>query len=252
MECAVDFQALSELQTLAFVVLGTLLGTVLRCGAGAVRGAAATLWNVATGDFDRDKTKAILAYYAERICKDGVIRAPERHCADPDIDDCIRILVRRRSVTAMEHAASEKHQAKQNMRQSTVQTLENAAELAPVFGLAGTLLALSQLPSGGVGAEGLMPTVAMAVQTTLFGLGLAHLVLMPLARWVDRRMRHELDERGKLLSWFVGQIEHAVPETSRANVVSSIAHVGVLGEIGEAPLSAYRPQQGERDGGWAA
>ena len=209
-----DFQTLAHGESLAFVVVGTLLGTALRCGAGNISKTLSAIWRVLRSGFDSDQTKSILAYHAARIRKDGVLRASERSCSDPDIDECIQMLVRRRSVAAMEQVARGKHRAKNELRELVTQTLENAAELAPVFGLAGTLLALSQLPSGGIGAEGLMPTVAMAVQTTLFGLALAHLGFVPLARWLDRRMTDELRERGALLDWFVGQVQPAVQDSS--------------------------------------
>lgn len=199
-------------QAIGLVMGGTLLGTALRCGFKALRQTIVLFAKAIRKRFDPDQTRSILAYHAARIRKDGVLRASERSCADPDIDACIRLLVQRRSVAALQQAAKGKHQEKAQHRDLARQTLENAGELAPVMGLAGTLLALSQLPSGGLGADGLMPTVAIAVQTTLLGLALAHLVFHPLARWIDRRVDDELQAREALLDWFVGQIEHAVPD----------------------------------------
>lgn len=210
-----DFENLANPQSLGFVVLGTLVGTLLRCGSSNLRATNSALWKTGRSTFDREQTRALLAYHAACICRDGVLRASDRSSSDPDIDECLAQLVRQRSIGAMEAMARSKHALKEAKQKAAIKTLESAAELAPVFGLAGTLLALSQLPSGGIGAEGLMPTVAVAVQTTLFGLVLANLFFVPLARWLDRNLEKEMIERRELLDWFICQIEQAIPKSAR-------------------------------------
>lgn len=211
----VGFENLANPQSLGFVVLGTLVGTLLRCGPANIRTTCAAMRRAAQSKFDREQTRALLAYHAACITRDGVLRASDRSSSDPDIDECLAQLVRQRSIAAMEAMARSKHALKETKQNAAIKTLESAAELAPVFGLAGTLLALSQLPSGGgVGADGLMPTVATAVQTTLFGLVLGNLLFVPLARWLDRAMDRELIERRELLDWFIGQIEYALPSSA--------------------------------------
>ncbi|MFX8660903.1 MotA/TolQ/ExbB proton channel family protein, partial [Acinetobacter baumannii] len=70
-------------------------------------------------------------------------------------------------------------------------TLTTAAELAPVFGLAGTLISLSQLQAQGLARSQFMGAISLAVVTTLYGLLLANLLFAPLARAVERRNERE-------------------------------------------------------------
>jgi chemotaxis protein MotA len=100
---------------------------------------------------------------------------------------------------------------RQEMRRSALQMLGQAGELAPVFGLVGTLIALSQMSADGLERGALMGAVATAVLTTLYGLITAHLLIFPLARLVERRGEAEESERQKLIDWLAGQVAPAMP-----------------------------------------
>ena len=86
--------------------------------------------------------------------------------------------------------------------------LAMAAENAPAFGLAGTLLALSQLPADP--GQGMNAALAGAVLTTLYGVLLAQLVLTPLAEAIRRSGEAEEQARDELMRWTAWQLEGAV------------------------------------------
>jgi chemotaxis protein MotA len=87
--------------------------------------------------------------------------------------------------------------------------LSVAAELAPVLGLAGTLVALATL-SGGDGADSdYAAAIGLAVTTTLYGLIAANLVFAPLAGAIERRARAEERARQSLLDWLAAAVERA-------------------------------------------
>lgn len=97
-----------------------------------------------------------------------------------------------------------------------MRTLAQAAELAPAFGLVGTLVSLSQLPSGGLEQGQLMGAISMAVLTTLYGLLTANLVFAPLSRMVARAAEQEERDRQEVLDWLAEQVAPAIPVAAHA------------------------------------
>lgn len=190
----------------AIVLGGTTLGTVLRCGLwcslASVRGLLAAL----RPSFHADKARATLAIQIQEIHRDGLLRAEPRHFNDAEFDEVTSTLIGRRSIGGL----LEKHRAYKETRlqrsRMTVATFAQAAELAPVFGLAGTLIALSQLPSGAAPGTLLSSSIPMAIVTTFYGLMAAHLIFAPLARFIERRSDKEEYERQKLIDWLAVEL----------------------------------------------
>ena len=189
------------------VVGGTMLGTVLRCGPGEVRVTLAALVGVVSRRFSPTRARANLAAQVNEIRRDGLLRANPRRSGDAEIDDTTDALINRRSVPALIER-HEAHKARRTVQADiAVGTLAQAAELAPVFGLAGTLVSLSQLPAGGIARGALTGTISMAVLTTLYGLLLANLLFAPLARLVERVAADEEAQRQDLVDWLAAQVE---------------------------------------------
>lgn len=176
------FDALS----LAIVVGGTSLATFLRCGVADCRRALAAIGQLGRNRFDADAARAELAVQVREIHEDGLLRANPHHFGDRELDDATDALLGSRSVEAL-LAAHEAHKARRmEAANRAVRTLAQAAELAPVFGLAGTLISLARLPAAGLGKGAYMGSISMAVLTTLYGLLLANLLLAPLARMIEQ------------------------------------------------------------------
>ena len=97
------------------------------------------------------------------------------------------------------------------MCSSDLRTLNQAADLSPVLGLAGTLISLSQLPAGSGQDGNFTSAIAMAVLTTLYGLLLGNMVFAPLARAVARRASEEEQARQEVLDWLESQVGVALP-----------------------------------------
>jgi chemotaxis protein MotA len=189
------------------VVGGTLLGTALRCGPGELRVTFVALGGVLGRRFSAAQARADLAAQVNDIRRNGLLRANPRRSGDAEIDDSTDALISRRSVPALIER-HKTHRARRVARADiAVGTLAQAAELAPVFGLAGTLVSLSQLPSGGIARGALTGTISMAVLTTLYGLLLANLLFAPLARLVERVAADEDAQRQDLVDWLTAQVE---------------------------------------------
>lgn len=195
----------------AIVLGGTLLATVLRAGVGDCHHTIARLGQLTSPAFDATAARAELAQQIQEIRRDGLLRAVPHHYNDEEFDEATGALIDNRSLKAL-LVTHEKHQ-RRRLGQSTraVRTLAQGAELAPVFGLAGTLVSLSQLPAEGVAHGAYAGAISMAVVTTLYGLLLANLVLAPLSRVIERRAMAEERERQALIDWLTEQLAEACP-----------------------------------------
>ena len=208
-----DFMALVDGPSAGIVFGGTAAATLLRCGFGDVGAALSRVARLPERGFDADRARANLAAQVQAIQRDGLVRAQPAHFGDAEFDEATDALIATRSVAAVLER-HESHRARRlTQSERAVQTLAQAAELAPVFGLAGTLISLSQLPPSGVAATGLTAAISMAVLTTLYGLLAANLVLAPLARMVERAARAEEVGRQAVIDWLTEQLAQHSPAT---------------------------------------
>ncbi len=203
-----DAASLIDPVSAAVVGGGTLLATVLRAGPRACGGAMAAVARLPHRGFDAAALRSDLARQVQDIRTDGLLRADPHRTGDAAIDEAARALIETRSLAAFRASLDHHRQHRRHRAETAAGTLAMAAEAAPAFGLAGTLLALSQLPDGGLQA-GFGGAVAAAVLTTLYGLLLAHLLFAPLAQAVTRASEREEAERGELLDWAASQLEAA-------------------------------------------
>ncbi|AXB75663.1 MotA/TolQ/ExbB proton channel family protein [Novosphingobium sp. P6W] len=195
----------------AIVVGGTCLATVLRCGVWDTRMAFAGVARLTRPRFRAAQARAELAPQVQEIQQDGVIRAEPHHFGDEEFDAVTDALIGSRSMGGLQgaHVSHKRRRVDQSRR--AVRTLEQAAELSPVFGLAGTLVALTRLPADPGAASDFTSAISMAVLTTLYGLLLGNLLFAPLARMIARRAAQEEHERQRVLDWLESQVAGALP-----------------------------------------
>lgn len=205
------FNSLIDPRSVAIVLGGTLLATILRAGREDLGQTVRALAALFRPRFSVDQAKADLAGQVAAIRQDGILRAKPRSIGDSEFDDATDAMIRSRSLDAL----IDRHHAYRKQRQSVsnaaIRTLAQASELGPVFGMVGTLVSLSSLPSDGLAPGALNGAISMAVTTTLYGLLLANLVLAPLARAVERRALAEERGRQQVIDWLSQQIEPALP-----------------------------------------
>ena len=186
---------------------GTALATVLRAGWSDCRVTLLKLRQLGHHPFDPDVARGELAQHVQEIQRDGLLRAHPHHFGDSEFDEATDALIARRSVPAL-LAAHEAHKARRIAESDrAVRTLAQAAELSPVFGLAGTLISLSQLPAAGIAQGSYTGAISMAVVTTLYGLLGANLLLAPLARIIERKAASEEGDRQAVIDWIAAQVE---------------------------------------------
>jgi len=204
-----DFATLVDGPSALIVGGGTMLATVLRSGLSDCCLALRKLMGLGRSGFDLDHTRAELALQVQEIRQDGLLRAVPHHSGDAEFDEATDALIERRSVAALLEAHEVHRSRRLAESERAVRTLAQAAELAPVFGLAGTLVSLSQLPAEGIARGAFAGSIAMAVTTTLYGLLAANLLLAPLARAIERKALAEEAERQDVTDWLAAQVEAA-------------------------------------------
>lgn len=219
---AMNLAGLLDPLSATIVVGGTLLATVLRCGFGDCRLALVAvrqLCQIGERRFNADEARAELAVKVQQIHRDGVLRVDPAHSGDRTFDEATDRLIGTRSIPALLET-HEAHKARRmHADNRAVRTLAQASELAPVFGLAATLISLTQLPANGIDRHAYMGAISMAVSATLYGLLLANLLLAPLARAVERAAAREEAERQKIVDWLARQVASALPERTRPKLV---------------------------------
>lgn len=206
---------------LAIVLGGMLLATLARAGpadcALALRAAA----RLARGGFDETANRRALARWAREVRARGLLGAEAPPPPDPTLARALDALVRSGSAgafAALCQSARERRIARAN-RAALV--FEQAGELAPVFGLVGTLFAMTQIaPTGAdAGAGGAVAAtfgaIATAVLSSLYGVLSAHFALLPLAQAITRRSAAEQAARDALVGWFVEDIADALAPGGR-------------------------------------
>lgn len=216
-----DFASLIDAQAAAIVVGGTTVATFLRCGLTDCRHALTALNGLWQRRFNARRVRAELALQVQDIQKDGLLRANPHHFGDREFDEATDALIGSRSLSAL-IAAHESHKLRRKeASDGAMRTLSQAVELAPIFGLAGTLVSLSQLPTDGAGVA-FAGAISLAVLTTLYGLLLANLILAPLLRVVERAAHAEEKERQSIVDWLTLQLEPVLPPQKPTLVAETV------------------------------
>lgn len=212
-----DFARLLDGDAALIVVGGTLLATLLRCGAGDALAALCSLRALGRRQFRAEALRAELAAHVQDMERDGVIRSEPSTSGDAEFDEATRALIGARTLGPLRaaHLAHKRRRAEQAMR--AVRTFNQAADLAPVLGLAGTLISLAQLPVGGAqGGGDFTGAISMAVLTTLYGLLLGNMIFAPLSRMVARRTAQEERARQEVYEWLERHARSALPRVLAA------------------------------------
>lgn len=193
---------------LGIVISGTVVATVARCGwrdfGGALRSAAGMLGS----GFAPDANRKALAVAISAIQRDGPRRADPALPPDRTLGLLLETYLRHGARDALGPVRCSERARNEARRINAAQVFGCAGELAPVFGLIGTLYGLTQLApaTGTSAAAAIMGAVSTAVLTSLYGALLAHLVCFPLASAIERRGLADEQARDALADWFIAGI----------------------------------------------
>ncbi|MBN9504985.1 MAG: MotA/TolQ/ExbB proton channel family protein [Altererythrobacter sp.] len=201
--------------SIAFVLGGTLVATLLRCGWRDCGAAVQAIAHLFSRPFDSLRVRAELAVQIREIGERGLIRVEPHQVGDGEFDELSDALVRHRSIRSL-YDEHERYRARRAALAGTARAvLAEAAELGPVLGLAGTLLSLGGLSALAVDGD-YGSAIGMAVTTTFYGLISANFLYAPLAGAIGRRARAEEQARQDLLDWLTEAVERAAPAPRRS------------------------------------
>lgn len=208
-----NLTALFDPGALGIVVIGTVLATVARCGwhefGAALRGARRLLRR----GFQTDANRRALALAVSAIERDGYRRANPVLPPDRALGLMLETYLRNGTLEALGQIRRAERALDEARRVGAAQVFCWAGELAPVFGLIGTLYGFTQLtPHADANSTvTIMSAISTAVLTSLYGALIAHLVCFPIASAIERRGQTEEHDREALAEWFILQIERADP-----------------------------------------
>jgi chemotaxis protein MotA len=208
-----SLNALFDPGALAIVVAGTVLATVARCGWHDFGLALGTAGRLFRRSFRAEPNRRALALAVSAIQREGHRRADPALPPDRALGLMLESYLRHGTLEALGQVRRSERALDEARRVVAAQVFGWAGELAPVFGLIGTLYGLAQLaPQESVAAATvIMSAVSTAVLTSLYGALIAHLVCYPLATAIERRGHAEEREREVLAEWFVAQIVRLNP-----------------------------------------
>ncbi|WP_285712080.1 MotA/TolQ/ExbB proton channel family protein [Erythrobacter oryzae] len=192
---------------LGVVLAGTVIATLARCGFADCREAMGAGARLLRGGFAGEPNRKALAQAAGAIQRDGPRRADPSLPPDPALAALVASFLRHGTLDALAGIRRADRAIAEERRHAAVQVFTCAGELAPVFGLIGTLYGFTQLtPDANVATTlTIMSAISTAVLTSLYGALTAHLVCFPLASAIERRGLAEGAAREALADWFVAQ-----------------------------------------------
>jgi len=210
MTIATTLDSLIDASSALIVMGGTVAATVLRCGVSECAVTAREIGHLFGKPFAAGEARAELARQVQDIRRDGLLRAEHHSTGDSEFDEVTDVLFHQRSIAALV-AAHERHKARRAaMSNTAVRLFAQAAELAPVFGMVGTLVSLNRLPQGLANGD-FSGAIGMAVLTTLYGLLAANLIFAPIARIIERAAEAEETARQDIVDWLAAQLSDAAP-----------------------------------------
>lgn len=194
--------------SLAIVVVGTVLATVARCGWRDFGAALREAGGLVRRGFRREANRKALALAVSAIVRDGHHRANPALPPDRALGLMVETYLRHGTLDTVGNARRAQRALDEARRVSAAQVFSWAGELAPVFGLVGTLYGFTQLAPGGTvnATAAIMGAVSTAVLTSLYGALLGNLLCHPIGSAIVRRGLDEERAREELADWFVDQV----------------------------------------------
>ena len=202
--------------TAAIVVLGGTLGAVIvRRGLGGLWSATRAMLSLGTRESNDELEASVarLAWLARAVKREGV-QVLEGHAEssdDPLLAQGLKLAADYTDPITVRAALGRQLEQEYTVGMRDVTTLDAAGGYAPTFGILGAVLGLIQVLRALTEPHALGTGIATAFVATIYGVGLANLVLFPLAARLRDRLDHRIRQRETLVEAIAALAAHEPP-----------------------------------------
>ncbi len=213
-----ELAALLQPSGLAVVLGGTLGALLLQCGPLRIVHAARLLSHSFSVRHDRPDLRALVRLWGATVRRSGALALDgiEKKIDDPFIARGLRLLVDGVTPTRIAEILDADTDAFEMQRRQAIRVWESAGGTAPTMGILGAVLGLVQVMQHLSEPAKLGPGIAVAFVSTLYGVGLANLLFLPVANRMKEQLATELRERdlfaGAIVAIASGEPGHLIEE----------------------------------------
>ncbi|MEL7445607.1 MAG: hypothetical protein AAGK02_07315, partial [Pseudomonadota bacterium] len=162
-----SFASLFDPSAFGVVICGTLLATLARCGWRDLTVAITMVASLGRQGFDEQANRVAIARTIRKVERDGPLCADPPPPPDTEMRKLFDIYFRKRCLETLRHTHKAARVQREIRRVQAARAFETAGELAPIFGLVGTLYAITGLAGGEEGVvAATMASLATAVLST--------------------------------------------------------------------------------------
>jgi len=205
--------------TAAFIVLGGTFGAVLvNTPLGVVTGAFRRLRHVI---FDRTRPTNDLIEeiidYATKARRNGIVSLEKEaeRIGDPFLSKALNLAVDGADLQEIRKMMDLQIDVEEQHAMAEARVLESAGGYAPTIGIIGAVLGLIQVMKNLANIDQVGHGIAVAFVATVYGVGLANLVLLPAANKMKARIRQDTQRKELMLEGVAGIVEGLNPKLIR-------------------------------------
>ncbi|MEZ5316961.1 MAG: MotA/TolQ/ExbB proton channel family protein [Vicinamibacterales bacterium] len=231
------------MQPEAFVVVfgGTAAALLVSYPASAIRGAVLALADLATRQPPAlDVLVPTFMTYARKARRQGLMAIEDDIEKAPDgfLQRSLTVSVTGLPAPLVREALDIDARVCAEREDEHAQILEAAAGYAPTLGIVGAVLGLMRVMQSFTGAEGVGAGIAAAFVATVYGVGAANLVFLPLATRLRGRSRHDALRRELIIDGVLALRDGASPGVVEERLAGYLSlkpeRAGASGAVGAA------------------
>ena len=187
-----------DLNAIAIVVGGTVIGTILRTPRRDLARAVSALRVLMRRRVDAEPLVQQVAALGRIAQRHGVLALDRSVIRDPDVAAAVAAIVDGAGADQVAALLAEQRVGRDERHAAAADTWAAAGELAPAMGMIGTLIGLVGMFTAMNDPQAIGGAMAVALLTTLYGAMLASLVAMPIAARLRRAAHDEAFARSRI------------------------------------------------------
>lgn len=202
--------------TAAIIVLGGTCGAVMvSTPMPVLKGAVAQFGNVLFEHTDPPQAviDEIIAY-ATKARKSGLVSLEQdaQEVENPFLRKALNLAVDGTDMQELRNMMELEIQQEETRGQAEAKVFESAGGYSPTIGIIGAVLGLIQVMKNLANIEEVGHGIAVAFVATVYGVGLANLLLIPAASKIRARLRSQVEMRELMLEGVIGIVEGLNPK----------------------------------------